>query len=152
MMIDRAHEADRAAINELLAASDLPLLDRDLALEENPFFVARDPDLRGCAGLQVAGDVALLRSVAVLSGERGTGLGQALVEAALAEAARRGVRSVWLLTTTAAGYFPRFGFTAVPRDSAPGAVRKTSEYCGLCPASAVLMRRDLPPFYASGNR
>jgi amino-acid N-acetyltransferase len=44
-----------------------------------------------------------------------------------------------LLTTTAAPFFTRFGFTSAARDAAPAALRATAEFASLCPASAVCM-------------
>src|SRR3990172_5163315 len=75
------------------------------------FLVAADGErVIGSAGLEVYGDVALLRSVAVDEGFRGQGLGRRLVTAALANARHLGVREVALLTTSAAPVFRRPGF------------------------------------------
>src|SRR3989304_2917757 len=75
------------------------------------FLVAADGErVIGSAGLELYGDVALLRSVAVDEGFRGQGLGRRLVTAALANARRLGVREGALLTTSAAPFFRRLGF------------------------------------------
>lgn len=54
-----------------------------------------------------------------------------------------GIKSVYLLTTTAADYFPRMGFARIERDEVPVAVQQSTEFRTLCPASAVAMRRVL---------
>jgi amino-acid N-acetyltransferase len=61
----------------------------------------------------------------------------------IAEAEARGIRALYLLTTTAEHYFPSFGFTRTTRDAVPEEVKTTAEFQGACPASAVVMSRDL---------
>jgi N-acetylglutamate synthase and related acetyltransferases len=74
---------------------------------------------------------------------RSTGLGLALVDRILRHARERGLGAVYLLTTTAEGYFPRFGFTRVARDEVPDPVRASVEFREACPASAVAMRKPV---------
>ena len=76
---------------------------------------------------------------------RGTGAGRALVEEAEREAERLGVRVIYLLTTTAAGFFERVGYRSVGRETAPPAIRGTREFGELCPASATFMAKHLDP-------
>lgn len=106
-------------------------------------FAANDGGVLGYAGLEGDGSDALLRSVMVDSTARGRGHGLALVDAMAAEAARRGIERLWLLTLDAAGFFERAGFTRVPRDTAPPAIAATAEFAALCPVSAVCMARPL---------
>ena len=93
----------------------------------------------GCAALEVHGDAALLRSVAVAPDRRGEGLGQDLTRAALTLASARGLRRIYLLTETAEGFFPRFGFRRIARDEVPGPVRESVEFRKACPESAAVM-------------
>ena len=97
----------------------------------------------GCVALELYGEEALLRSLAVVPAVRGSGLGVRLAEAALELARERGARRVWLLTTTAERFFPRFGFERVERSSLPAALDASAELRGACPASAIAMRRGL---------
>ena len=69
-------------------------------------------------------------------------VGRALVTRTIAEAEGRGVKALYLLTTTAEHYFPTFGFTVVSRDSVPDDVKETPEYRGMCPSSATVMVRQ----------
>jgi amino-acid N-acetyltransferase len=48
-----------------------------------------------------------------------------------------------LLTTTAAEWFPRFGFVRTTREAVPMAVTASVEFQGVCPASAVVMQKVL---------
>ncbi|WP_374674875.1 arsenic resistance N-acetyltransferase ArsN2 [Ideonella sp.] len=138
-----AHPADWPAIAALLQAHQLPL---EGAREHlSTFLVATEgAALVGCAGVEPHGDMALLRSVAVAPGRQHQGVGGQMVSLVLEEARRRQFRSVFLLTTTAAGYFERLGFRRLPRASAPAALQGSAELQGACPASAQLMALDFP--------
>jgi len=93
--------------------------------------------------VEVYGQAGLLRSVAVDAKRRGKGLGERLTKAALELARNRGVRDIYLLTTTAGNFFPRFGFTAIPRAELDPALNQSEELRGACPASALAMRAAL---------
>ena len=99
--------------------------------------------LLGCAGIERYGDVGLLRSVAVIENVGGRGVGADLVRAMLDRARALGLREIYLLTTTAAGYFPRFGFETIEREALPPALEASEELRGACPTSAVAMRLTL---------
>ncbi len=137
-----ARADDLAAIERLLTASSLPLAGVAEAL---PSFVVAEiatrdgSDLVGVAGLEVCCDNALLRSVAVRPEWRARGVGRALVTRVIAEAEARGIRALYLLTTTAEHYFPSFGFRTIARDEVPRDVRETEEFRSACPASATVM-------------
>ena len=139
-----ADHTDLAAIEELLSQNDLPL---DGVREDLDTFVVAeaDGDLVGVAGLEICCDDALLRSVAVSPEWRSRGVGRALVTRAISDAEARGIRALYLLTTTAEGYFPSFGFKNVERADVPEAVRATREFTVACPASAAAMSRSLRP-------
>jgi hypothetical protein len=102
-----------------------------------------DGALVAVAGAEVAGRDALLRSVAVARSWQRRGVGEALVGTLLEQARRRGLREVFLLTTTAADWFPRFGFERRARDAVPRALRASAEFNGACPDSAVPMGLSL---------
>lgn len=139
-IIRAARPGDYETVARLLMANDLPVEGVPSSLDA--FLVAeRGSALLGVIGLELYGADALLRSAAVDASERGTGLGARLVHDVIALAARRGVTGLWLLTTTAERWFPRFGFSAVARDDVPLAVRASREFQGACPASATVMRR-----------
>lgn len=139
-----AGAADLEALRGLLVAAGLPAV--DLSAEHLSTFrvaVSADDRMVGGVGLELAGETALLRSLVVAPGQRGTGLGHALVEAALELARERGVAEVWLLTTTADRFFERLGWRRVERATAPDGIRATAEFSTICPSSSVCMVRDL---------
>lgn len=133
---------DLPAVERLLTASSLPLA--GVADSLHSFVVAESGgELVGVAGLEVCRNNALLRSTAVDPAWRGRGVGRQLVERVIAEAEARGIRALYLLTTTAEHYFPSFGFVRTTREAVPEEVRATAEFQGACPASAVVMSCEL---------
>ena len=138
-----AAASDYEGVVGLLRAADLPTAGLRPPLPD--FLVADERGrLVGAIGLEVYGDSALLRSAVVEESRRGSGLGADLVSRLLAHAADRGVREIYLLTTTAERYFPRFGFSPVAREAVAAAVRASEEFKGACPDSAVAMRKVMP--------
>jgi prepilin-type N-terminal cleavage/methylation domain-containing protein len=129
---------------DLLRRNRLP--DAGLAEHAANLLVAVESGrLVGSAALEVYGDAALLRSVAVDQALRGRGLGVALTQAALDLARERGVRAVYLLTETAAEFFGRLGFRRMSRAGAEPAVGASVEFTTACPASATCMALSLEP-------
>ena len=103
--IESVSDEDVPALYGLLQASGLPLDGLDAHL--STALVAKvDGQVVGSAAVELYGQAALLRSVAVAQPMRGTGLGRKLVEAAQAIASRASVQRLYLLTETAAEWFP----------------------------------------------
>jgi amino-acid N-acetyltransferase len=123
----------------LLKASALPTA--GLPPQLSDFYVAEHGGrIVGGIGIEPYGQAALLRSAVVDPAFRGSGIGESLVRRILEHARKRGATEVFLLTTTAERYFPRFGFAQVARDDVPGTVADSVEFREACPASAVVMR------------
>ncbi len=140
MKIREAAERDLNAVESLLSANNLPLD----GVKENfsSFVVAEDEgEIAGAIGLEKFGSVALLRSAVVSSDYRGSGVGRRLVERLLEGAERDGIEELFLLTTTAEKYFPRFGFARTTRSAVPAAMKASPEFQGACPDTAVVMTR-----------
>jgi amino-acid N-acetyltransferase len=97
----------------------------------------------GAEGIEVYDGSGLLRSAVVAEAYRGRGIGDRLTVDRLSWARRQGLHEVWLLTTTAADWWPRFGFSVAVRREAPDALQASPEFAGACPASAVAMRLAL---------
>jgi amino-acid N-acetyltransferase len=133
---------DGPRILQLLSKSGLPV---DGLLDHlNTALVARDGGrIVGCAALEVYADGALLRSVAVDAAAVGLGIGTQLTTAALNLATRLSMPAVYLMTTTAEGFFPRFGFQRIDRQQVPASVQTSVEFRSACPSTAIVMRRAL---------
>jgi len=141
--IRSAAASDRPGVVALLLAAGLP--EAGLSQTLDGFLVAEaDGRLVGAVGLETYGADALLRSAVVDPASRGTGVGAALVEGLLRRADEGELRAVYLLTTTAEGWFPRFGFVRIAREEVAEAVRSSVEFSRACPATAAAMRRVGP--------
>ena len=139
MVIFRAAKSeDWPQITRLLGMHGLPLAGAREHLDA--FLVAEsDGAVIGCIGAEYYGEAALMRSLAVTPDARGQGVGSGLVVRLLAGLRQRNVRSAAIVTTTADGFFTRFGFVPVAREEIPAALLVSQEFNGACPASAKAM-------------
>jgi amino-acid N-acetyltransferase len=134
-----ARPEDRAAVEALLVAEELPL--DGLAEHFASFVLAVDGDrVVGAAGLEVHDAFGLLRSVVVAPEAKGRGIGQELSRRVLRAAEERGLAGIYLLTMTAAEFFPRLGFRRVRREDVPLPLQASEQFTSACPASAIAMR------------
>jgi amino-acid N-acetyltransferase len=138
-----ANPADRASVLALLTEAGLPTADiTDDGLRD--FIVALDSGMViGAVGLERHDGHGLLRSLVLAPEWRGRGLGAALLEAIEARARTFGLRTLSLLTETAAPFFAARGYATVPRSQAPAAVQASREFTTLCPSSSTCMRKTL---------
>lgn len=139
-MIRSAIGADLAAVEAMLAEADLPLD----GVRENfsNFMVAEEHgSIVGAVGIEKFDSAALLRSAVVSRERRSTGIGRQLIDEILARTGKAGIGEIYLLTTTAETYFPRFGFGRMDRDAVPEAVQASAEFRGACPDTAIVMAR-----------
>jgi amino-acid N-acetyltransferase len=142
LTLRRADKAGLDYVERLLARNDLPTA--DVRAKPDCFQIAVvDGDRVGGGGVEPHGTDGLLRSVVVERAARGRGIGGALCEALAGVARAEGVATLYLLTTDAAGFFGGHGFERVERDAVPEAIRGTTQFDDLCPASATVMRRSL---------
>jgi len=142
--IRRAASGDLPAILDLLQVSSLPVEGVPEAL---PRFLVAEEDGRvvATAGIEMGSGSALLRSVAVDPGSRGSGVGVEIVRQALRFASVCGAESVYLLTTSAAGFFPRFGFVPALRAEIDAKFPDSTETArgGCCADAEAMVLRDL---------
>ena len=141
--MDIFSKPNESAVRQLLSESSLPISDITAQHLQHFFGCGSGPELEGVVGLELYGKVALLRSLAVASSRRGTGVGSGLVANAERHAQDQGVQSLYLLTTTAEQFFLRHGYARIPRDEAPAAIRSTREFSGICPTSSAFMVKYL---------
>lgn len=134
---------DLTAAVRLLAEARLPVADLTPGHCENFFYLGEKERPLGLVGLEPRGDVALLRSLAMAPEVRHTGGGSRLLAHAEAAARAQGVSHLYLLTTTAEGFFAKRGYRLESREAAPQAIRDTREFSGICPASSAFMVKVL---------
>ncbi|MGP9766635.1 arsenic resistance N-acetyltransferase ArsN2 [Halomonas sp. AOP13-D3-9] len=137
------HIAYNQEVTALLAACDLPVVDLRVNGDVCFFGLRQESDLLGVIGVEVHGDIGLLRSLAIPVAYRGKGLGQQLVAYAEEWAVRSGLKALYLLTTTAGELFKRLGYAELSRLQAPKAITETPQFAGLCPASSNFMYKEL---------
>jgi amino-acid N-acetyltransferase len=134
---------DLPAVEAALSDSDLPLDGLRDQFGEGYAIAESDGQVIGVEGIEVHDRHGLLRSAAVVESWRGKGVGDALTRDRIEWARRRGLHSLYLLTTTAGDYFPRFGFSSASRDTAPDGIKRSREFSEACPSSALFMSLPL---------
>jgi amino-acid N-acetyltransferase len=150
ILLRPATAADLPAVHNLLERVGLPVEGLEdqfgeayaLAYVGEP---AGGDGLVGVAGVETYGRFGLLRSVAVVPSWRGRGVGDTLARNRIDWARARRLDALYLLTTTAAGYFPKLGFTSVPRSEVPAELCASTEFAAACPASAAVLLLPLMP-------
>lgn len=143
----KATADDLNLIEDLLTAVALPL--EGVQAHLTGFVLAlRDEEILGVAGIERYGPHGLLRSVAIRADQRGLGTGQALTGELIRRARDAGLSNLFLLTTTAEGFFPKLGFIPLKRGDLPAGLTASQELQGVCPASAVVMQLVLQPVQA----
>jgi amino-acid N-acetyltransferase len=142
LALRRASFDDIATIAKLLDAANLP--HSDVAPHIRDFILAVGGNrVAGVIGLEVHGQVGLLRSLAVDTGLRKQGIGDRLCQRLVEHAVQRGVRDLYVLTLDAEAYFASRGFRCIDRSLAPDEIRATRQFSSLCPNTAILMVRSL---------
>src|SRR5262245_41773612 len=135
------------AVLELLSKVNLP--DDGGEVHLSSFLIARSDggEIVGCVGLERHGEIALLRSAAVLPPRQGQGIGEKLIQESLKRAAEEGVTEVALLTTTAKDYFEsKFGFKEENRALYEQRLRNSPDWNLPRCSSAAFMNFTLEPF------
>ncbi|MCA9674903.1 MAG: UDP-N-acetylmuramate:L-alanyl-gamma-D-glutamyl-meso-diaminopimelate ligase [Myxococcales bacterium] len=108
------------------------------------FCLRNESGLAGVVALEVHGEEAILRSLAVAPDWRGAGYGWLLADTAINHARHRGVRRIYLLTETASDFFAaKHGFRVVDRTTVSPAVAASDAFQGSTASSFVAMRLDL---------
>jgi UDP-N-acetylmuramate: L-alanyl-gamma-D-glutamyl-meso-diaminopimelate ligase len=142
--IKPAKRSDMAAIRGMLETSgmsDEPARDEQFT---SFFVLSNEEGIRGSVALEVLGDDAVLRALAVHPDARGTGYGWMLADMAVGQARWRGVRRIYLLTENASDFFAaKFGFRIVDRSTLGKQVSHNETFTAERGAGLVAMRLDL---------
>lgn len=144
VLIEQLVPGDESAVLKLLTDAELPVEDLSTGKLKH-FLVARtnDGSLVGAVGLEPIAEVGLLRSLVVNPSRRGSGLGHELTRRLEDYARNMGIKVLFLLTVTAAEFFPRLGYQVVERAEVPEVIGTTEEFRDVCPASAVCLSKVL---------
>lgn len=133
----------RNAVIRLLESAELPTSDLTDAHLQSFFYIGSAAAPLGIIGVEFHGPNALLRSLVVRPEHRARGLAKRLVDHVESYARERSAIAIYLLTTTAEGFFRSRGYLSASRDSAPRAIRSTPEFSALCPASSAFLVKRL---------
>lgn len=139
--LQEASLLQRPAIIELLLANKLPVHDLTEAVKLYGLYL--EGELAGSAGLEIWGDKALLRSVCVADRAKGKGLGKYINQQIENLARSAGIGALYLVTTTAEGFFEKEGYRKIAREEVPQTVRQSGQFNGICPSSAAVMMKKL---------
>jgi len=134
---------DLLALKSLLDSCALP--SSDLTEEHLKHFIilAQGSRVAGTVGLEIHGECALLRSLAIDTMMRGEGLGARLLELIEEHAREHGVRQLYLLTTSADHFFAHHGYERIERAVVPEPIRNTAQFAGICPMNAICLSKFL---------
>ena len=138
-----ARASDMAEIRALLAKAGLldAAEDRDFPVF---FYLHNESGIVGSVALEVYGEDAILRSLAVDPEWRGGGYGWILADTAIQQARLRGVRRLYLLTEYASDFFAaKHGFRVVDRSTVSTQVARSGTFQGSTKSSFVAMKLDL---------
>ena len=136
-----ASPADKTRIRQLLSSCGLP--HEDITPEHlHHFWVLKEKrQVIGVIGLEALRPLALLRSLAIDPLFRNRGLGSQLTQQAEKYADSLKLQALYLLTTTAEGFFAKRGYQKVLRETIPNQIQGTAEFSSLCPVTAVCMMK-----------
>lgn len=140
MNIVPASQNSFSAAIELLKKNNLPT--EDLNPGTQLFVVEEDDKVVATVAVEYDYNDALLRSLCVSQEKRNSGVGNELVSFIEEYVRQQGVQNIFLLTTTAADFFKKRGYTIIDRSNVPKFIRNTKEYSVIC-ASSTLMRKAL---------
>jgi amino-acid N-acetyltransferase len=140
MTIKEIYPEDIEKVIDLLAEAELDY--SDLKQPGIRLFQIVESGLIAAVGaLEVRDGQALLRSVAVKKEFRGQGIGKMLVAQIEEVAIQSGIKSLYLLTTTASAFFQSLGYRQIARNDFAEPLKQTTQFAGLCPEKRCLYEK-----------
>ena len=141
MNIYPASQEDYSNAISLLEKNKLPT--SDLHSGTQLFVLEVEGEIAGTIAAEYNYNDALLRSLSVSEDKRNLGLGIQLVNFIEDYLQKQGIQHIYLLTTTAAGFFAKRGYNQTDRQAVPDFIRQTTEFASVCPSSATVMKKQL---------
>ena len=138
-------------LSELLKSSGL--VPEGLQKDNLYLFCEREDSgtMVGVVGMEIYGNVCLLRSLAVRENKRNQGIARSLLKQAFELA--RSIKSyeVYLLTETIGDTMHKYGFRDVYRDNVPNGLLESPFFNGICPCSCHLMYKNINTMEGADN-
>lgn len=128
------------SLKDFLRVNKLPADDLRLADCLYMTYYDTTEELVGSGGLEFYGDKALLRSLAVSQTMRSQSLGKQIVEDLIQQVKSKGIKEIYLLTSTAYYFFLKLGFSEVTRNAVPEEIKSSTEFSQVCPTSARVLK------------
>lgn len=141
-LVRTASSDDFKTVTALLQSESLPVEDirKDLA---HFFVIEGDNKIIAAGGLEVYGNDGLVRSMIVDRDYRNHSLAAILLNKLQGYAAEQGITALYLITTTAEGYFAKKGFKVIAREEVSSSLASSREFSMLCPSTATVMMKEL---------
>ena len=142
MNIKELNSEEFETVYTLLQESELDSSDlkqRNIRL----FRFEENDQIIGVGGLEIVDDLALLRSVAISKKQQNKGLGKQLVTQIEKSAKESGLSALYLLTNTATEFFKAIGYLQIHRDDFAEPLKQTAQFSGLCPVTAITMKKQI---------
>ncbi len=124
-------------VAELLQSFNLPTLDIEIA-PIHFYEIKEGSELIGVGGIEIYGQNAILRSLAIHKAYHNKGYGKLVTSFLEQTAQKNGIEKLFLLTTTAEIFFKKNGYKLIARDKCPPEILSSGEFSRLCPGSAIL--------------
>ena len=132
----------KSEVLTLLTLANLPTL--DIGENVELFSLETNENIVGTAGLEIIGNIGLLRSVSVLESQKGKGYGHLIVQKLESYAKIQNIEALYLLTTTASEFFEKkCNYQIVERANVPTEIQNSQQFSSVCPSSAVVMKKVL---------
>lgn len=138
LVLRKATPEDYALIANLLKKVNLPVQGVQEHLD-NFIVLTDDESLIGTGGLEIYGDKALLRSLAIHPDYQNRGLGKQIYNQILESARDQNITELYLLTETAEKFFTAMGFEKISRELVDEQVKTSEEFRSICPTTAACM-------------
>jgi amino-acid N-acetyltransferase len=136
----------KLAINEefdialkLLENNQLPT--SDIGDNVELYTVYDHQNLIGTIGLEAFKSEGLLRSVCLDFEVQNKGYGSQMLAIFEEKIREKGIQNLYLLTTTAQKFFQKNNYQTISREDVSEAIRQTAEFKGVCPSSAIVMKK-----------
>lgn len=140
--INNAQPQDLGSIERLLGSVNLPPAGIENCLG-SCFIACVNGEIIGSVALEIYGEHALLRSLAVTGIMQGKGISTKLMNAIYQEAAEKKIKALFLLTETMPQYFEKLGFKKIDRQEFPKDVQTSVQFSSECCESATALMKFL---------
>ncbi|MHA2202765.1 MAG: GNAT family N-acetyltransferase [Candidatus Hodarchaeales archaeon] len=136
LTISKAVTQDLPEVLTLLELVDLPI--EGVKDQFHNFFIIRKDKMT--VGIEINGNVGLLRSMAIHPTFQGKGYGLQMASKVEEYSAEKGLHSIYLLTETAEKFFLKLGYKFISREDTDPKVKQSIEFTTFCPSAPVMVK------------